>query len=839
MFVALTLVSGAFAATLQVDDGGSARYSTIQAALANASDGDTIEVAPGEYDEVDFLGLDVTVIATGDASATVITDGVTFEGGEGSGAVLSGFTVRGAPAIAIAGASPTLSDLIIEDGVGTYGGLVAMSSGQPTITDSVLQDGEASQGGALYIAGGRLTLERCTVTDNDADEGGGAAVVTGSGRLTLVDTDMLDNRTDGDGGAVWLGPDASLFVSGGRFEGNYGYNGGAIYADGSVVDLSDTEFVENSGYFGGAIHGISYVSLTGDGVSFTDNDSYDDGGAIFLMSGFDLDFVDAVFEGNLTTYGYGGGVFASTTGSLDFTDVTFRENVAYSVGGGLYAAYLSGTVTIDGGVFEENTSTWGNGGGAYFYYLTHAVFSDVDFIRNRAYSYGGGVYQAAYGSLTIERGIFDHNSVDVYAGGGMYVVPYHSYSDVLTVTDSVFTDNTAVSEGGAIYARSVTMLTLLDTDFESNRSEGMSSFGGALYATDPKVVEARRSRFVNNDARYGGAVYISDFLESYETQTWTNNLFENNRAAVGGAMCQVESYRVDGTLIQNNSFVGNQATEDGGVLCLYEGYVDFRNNLVTDTPSGASVHAFDLNSRAYSTFAYNDWYENSDGDASGEVTNKEVHGRGTMLDDPGLAWGSSWVPAPDSPLRDAGDPNILDRDGSVSDIGATGGPEALAEDRDGDGYDSTTDCDDDNEEAHPDAIEQWYDGVNQDCGAGSDFDRDGDGYDASEYGGDDCDDESPDVLPEDCGEDTGTTGTTGADDTGGPDTTDPGDGGTDGSTSGDDTGEPDEAVGGNKYPPPAEDTKGCATVGVSPSGAGWLLVLFLGVIARRERETRS
>ena len=62
------------------------------------------------------------------------------------------------------------------------------------------------------------------------------------------------------------------------------------------------------------------------------------------------------------------------------------------------------------------------------------------------------------------------------------------------------------------------------------------------------------------------------------------------------------------------------------------------------------------------------------------------------------------------------------------------------EDRDGDGYPNSVDCNDDRAHVHPGAEEIDYDGIDQDCTGGEDQDFDDDGLVASQLGGPDCDD---------------------------------------------------------------------------------------------------
>ena len=139
-------------------------YSTIQAAIDAANNGDVIIVDPNTYYEtINFQGKAVTLKSTdpNDPSivAATIIDGneqgpvVTFNNGEDVESILSGFT--------------------LQKGKTDYGGGIYCESSSPTISNCAISDNSALYGGGIYCEASSPSIINCTISGNSSEVKGG------------------------------------------------------------------------------------------------------------------------------------------------------------------------------------------------------------------------------------------------------------------------------------------------------------------------------------------------------------------------------------------------------------------------------------------------------------------------------------------------------------------------------------------------------------------------------------------------------------------------------------------------------------------------------------------
>ncbi|MDP6932731.1 MAG: hypothetical protein QGG40_07430 [Myxococcota bacterium] len=733
----------AAAATWSVASDGTGDFGTIQGAIDSASSGDTIEVEPGTWAEhIDFSGKNLWIIGLDGAEATTIEGNefgalVHFSGGEGDGgdAILEGFT------------------LVNDDGPAVLGQSATM------VLRSVIVEGlgdEEEEGGAIHARNGGVTIDGCTLDGNQADLGG--AIYAYDSWVTITDSVLEDNSA------------------------NYG---GAIYMEAGLgLTISDSTVSDNEAYYdGGAIYTLeSPETVAVSGSTFFENRAaYGYGGAIYQYTEGDISVTESTFEDNFAYY-YGGAIY-----SYDRTDITITSseligNSAYYYGGAIYfypgvnATY--GTLTIHDSSVTDSESVYSSVGAIYCYYYANLVLTDSIISDNVSASSYGAVYHY-YGSAQITGNTFEGNIAEG-AAGALYTYPGWNTEHGAVISDNVFSGNVSELEGAALVIPAATGPTTISGNTFDRNQAGEQSYAGAMLLTYMYDLQVTGNTFTANSAAYGGAVYYTLAQGGEGKDTWTHNIFQDNVARFGGAMVLETTQPI---ALTNNTFVGNQALDEGGTVYLYDAQAWFTNTILSYTVAGGGVVAYDDASRLGSRFRYCNLYDNTDGSLGGTLVAWPMPADSGATDDTGdtsttdtaggrqilggrmeasvhLAPGfAAWtndgdhandvlVLAADSPLIDAGDPDILDADGSRSDIGAMGGPDAplAGTDTDGDGYDATRDCDDEDASIHPGATETWYDGTNTDCLSGSDYDADGDGLDSSDHDGDDCDDTDADVL---------------------------------------------------------------------------------------------
>jgi len=296
LLVSLAVSAGAQTTYHVPDD-----FPSITAAVAAASNGDTVLVGPGTYregDDVQFGGKIIEVKSTHGPQLTIV-DGESlyrcffFTGGETRDTLLEGFTL-------LDGHAPSGGNTN-----GVSGGALRVESGSPTIRNCIIRNGRADFGGDGGDPGYR------------GGRGGGMAIYTGS---PLVESCLFEDCRAGRGGMGATGSSGStgsLFsapTSGGRGKvGGTGGHGGAVYLSTGSPVFVNCIFRNNEPGMGGTGgtggrggNAGGWAGHGGDGGDGGDGGAAGSGAAIYNWNGTP-EFVNCSVFSNLSAQrGFGG-----------------------------------------------------------------------------------------------------------------------------------------------------------------------------------------------------------------------------------------------------------------------------------------------------------------------------------------------------------------------------------------------------------------------------------------------------------------------------------------------------------------------------------------------------
>eukprot|EP01134_Creolimax_fragrantissima_P001111 CFRG1111T1 len=309
-------------------------------------------------------------------------------------------------------------------------------------------------GGALYSMNSATILDTVLI-NNTAWSGGGMYVET---EARLVRSVLASNTAESLGGGLRC---VDVIATDSLIENNEGTIGAGIWSI-QNADLSHTQFVANrASVFGGGMK-VLYVNMHN--VTLQNNSALK-GGAMFvdLM----LNATDCVYDGNYADVNgvlYGGM-------NVRLQNATVTHNRSQKGGPTLYT---EGRFDILGGVFSHNVH-WTKGvlGAGDSIFMSESVCDN-----NTVLDITGGICGVVWtdGHASIVKSNLTRNSA--YRGGA--VCAAHGF-----FFQNIFTDNTAKTEGGAIYVTN--NVTILDSFFTCNNAKiagGAITIEQTTYAID-------------------------------------------------------------------------------------------------------------------------------------------------------------------------------------------------------------------------------------------------------------------------------------------------------------------------------------------------------------------
>lgn len=288
--------------------GGPHCYSTVQAAVDAASDGDVIRVGPGTFGGGVTITKSLTLAGV-DAHASKIS---------GGGPVVTIGSTTGAPTV-------TLANLTISGGLTTSNPHAPQCGLDVPVCGPGYADATALGGGIETFAGTTVTLLRSIVTGNRATPAlttssvkatcangpcpaafGDAGGIDVWGSMTLIDSTVSDNQASApaqsNGGGIAVHSGASLALRGSH-----------VVRNSAAATAPTGRFVSGGGIF-----------VNGDAILSMDNSSVDGNSALLASS---LASPYPIQDGNPdSSNSIGGGIFLSDGSTATIRNSTLDDN---------------------------------------------------------------------------------------------------------------------------------------------------------------------------------------------------------------------------------------------------------------------------------------------------------------------------------------------------------------------------------------------------------------------------------------------------------------------------------------------------------------------------------
>ncbi|MFN0035933.1 MAG: hypothetical protein ACKVUS_12795, partial [Saprospiraceae bacterium] len=528
----------------------------------------------------------VTVFANTSTNRAVV-DGFALRGGHTLvGNPNADLTRRGAGILV--GAKATVRNCRFNDNFAESGaGIAAIGTASDGIVvdNCVFEANKATEQAILLL---RQTptgeVNNCVFRNNLTNRG---TLYPTSTIAIAIDSCLFEgNNAGANFGGAMFSFQASWTLTNSIFRKNKASNAAGIYIDdrdgGHFATVNNCLFERDTttAFGGSGIYGWQ-ATMAVKNTIFRDNYAPNAAAMYFNGREFDSQFsIDScLFERNIAT-GYGGTAIYHNRTNYTLSNSIFRENVAPSSGAALYhgdttvftitnclierntgnyaaavANYGIGcNGTFDGCTFQNNTATQG-GGAVSNGFKADVLYKNCAFIANTA-SFGGAIFtQNDTTRLRVENCLFREN---ITTGNGAAI--FINENIAASIRNSEFVLNTG-NFGGAIQASGDSVLTIENTIFRDNFA---AMQGGALNLNQANatLTNCLFARNINVGSGAGGAISInaSDSLNS--TVKAINCTFADNEAPIGAGIAQWEAPLGNAELLLQNCLFQNPNGEN-------------------------------------------------------------------------------------------------------------------------------------------------------------------------------------------------------------------------------------------------------------------------------------
>ena len=415
-------------------------------------------------------------------------------------------------------------------------------------------------GGVMAAFGSSLYIENSTFSGNMAEYGG--VVLLEDSILTFNSSRFITNNSAIVGG-VMAAIGSSLYTENSTFSGNMAEYGGVVLSENSILTFNSTRFIYNNAVISAGVMKVYHSLVNIADSKLNNNFAGDFGGVLYAINSTFSVHGSNFFNNSATSLS---GVMETVASSIALINCNFTYNYAGIDSGVMWCD--EGSVNIANSRFSNNTvreyrgvilsnncsmqvtnSTFENNLGSFYTFYSKVSFSGHTKFNNCAESpyknhtkdiatyYEGGAITSIKSTIVF-TGVSSFSNNQARKGGAILATDSFIVMNGQTSIEKSMATN---KNGGGIHIQQSILEIKGNCLFTANNA---TSRGGGIHAHSSYIIvyEPAILRFINNSARYGGAMSLE---VNPKLHLWKSKyhyfekellLFKDNHATYGGAI---------------------------------------------------------------------------------------------------------------------------------------------------------------------------------------------------------------------------------------------------------------------------------------------------------------